>query len=58
MLERRMNVEQVVKAFGGPGKACEALGMTRQALSLWRKHGIPKLRKFQIEKLTNGKLKA
>lgn len=33
-------------------------GVTPGAINKWKKHGIPHLRQIQIEKLTNGKLKA
>lgn len=40
----------IANHFGGStAKACEALGVTRAAISQWRKAGIPKLRKHQIE---------
>lgn len=44
--------------FGGTAETCAALGVTKGAISQWRSDGIPELRQFQIETLTNGKFKA
>ena len=53
-----MTVDQIVKVFGSTNAASKAMNITPAAISMWRIRGVPKLRKFQIEKLTNGKLKA
>jgi hypothetical protein len=53
-----MDVEEVIKYFGGTEKTCGALAVTKGAVSQWRQDGIPELRQFQIEALTRGKFKA
>ncbi len=53
-----MNLDKVIEHFGGTKEACEALGVTKGAISQWRADGIPELRQFQIETLTKGKFKA
>jgi transcriptional repressor of cell division inhibition gene dicB len=53
-----MNIDKVLDHFGGTAEACQALGVTKGAISQWRKDGIPELRQFQIETLTKGKFKA
>jgi len=51
-----MRKEDVLKYFGGPKKTADALGISTASVSQWGKV-IPLLRAFQIEQLTNGKLK-
>lgn len=53
-----MDIEEVVKFFGGTVETCGALDVTKGAISQWRQDGIPELRQFQIEALTKGKFKA
>ena len=53
-----MDLEKVIEYFGGTDETCEALGVTKGAISQWRQDGIPELRQFQIEVLTKGKFKA
>jgi hypothetical protein len=53
-----MDIEKVVEHFGGTLETCEALDVTKGAISQWRKDGIPPLRQFQIETLTKGKFRA
>lgn len=53
-----MKPEEVVEFFETQEKAALALGVTQQAISAWLKRGeIPELRKYQIEKITKGKIK-
>ncbi len=46
-----MQIDDLIrtKFEGSSRKAREALGVTRQTISHWRKHGIPAMRRFQIE---------
>lgn len=53
-----MNHSQVCEHFGSASKAAEKLGVTRAAISLWKKHGIPHSRQLHIQEKTRGKLKA
>ena len=54
-----MTVDDVINHFGPtqPG-AAQRLGVTSQALSYWRRAGIPMVRQYQIEVLSGGKLRA
>lgn len=54
-----MKPQEVIEYFGSQEKAAKALGIKQPNLSLWLKAGaVPELRQYQIEKITNGKLKA
>ena len=53
-----MNTDDLVRHYGDRKAAQKALGISRQLWRFWTKRGIPKLRKFQIQVNTNGKLKA
>ena len=53
-----MEIEEVIKHFGGTEGICGALDVTKGAISQWRQDGIPELRQFQIEALTKDKFKA
>ena len=46
-----VNIDQIIENnFGGSSrKAWEALGVTRQTISHWRRAGIPKMRQYQLE---------
>ena len=46
-----MNVDDLIaREFNGSTRqAQEALGVTKQAISNWRKRGIPPMRRYQIE---------
>lgn len=52
-----MNKQDVIKHFGGVVETAKALGIKSQSVSGWPDQ-VPKLRAFQIEKITSGKLKA
>ncbi|WP_028863875.1 Cro/CI family transcriptional regulator [Psychromonas aquimarina] len=52
-----MKKNDVISHFGTVTKAAEALGLTKSAISQWPDE-IPKLRAFEIERLTDGKLNA
>ena len=51
-----MNKIDVISHFGTVTKAANALGLTKSAISQWPDK-IPRLRAFEIERITNGKLK-
>ena len=53
-----MDLDKVIRHFGGTPEICSALDVTKGAISQWRKDGIPPLRQYQIETLTKGKFKA
>ena len=54
-----MTPAQVIKFFGGVGAAARGLGISQPAVSVWKRKGkVPRLRQFEIEKKTDGKLKA
>lgn len=46
-----MTIDELIRASfdGSSRKAREALGVTRQTISHWRKHGIPAMRRYHIE---------
>lgn len=46
-----MNIDDLIKdAFNGSTRqAQEALGVTKQAISNWRRRGIPAMRRYHIE---------
>lgn len=53
-----MKPKDVIKYYGTQQKAAEALGCKQPSISEWVKSGeVPKLRQYQIEKITKGKLK-
>ena len=52
-----MTSNQVFKHFGSKAKAADAIGIQRQSINDWGKYP-PCLRQLQIEKMTNGELKA
>ena len=49
--------EDAVKHFGGVTKLADALGLSKGAVSQWGVT-VPLLRAYQIERLTDGALKA
>lgn len=49
--------QNVVSHFGGVTKVADALGITKGSVSQWGET-VPLLRAYQIERLTNGALKA
>jgi DNA-binding transcriptional regulator YdaS (Cro superfamily) len=54
-----MDVSLIIKHFGNQRKLALRLGISRQAVGEWVKLGtIPANRAIQIEKITNGELKA
>lgn len=54
-----MNYEHLVKHFGGPTKAAEALGLEdRRAVGTWKGRRIPSKWQIKAEVISNGELKA
>ena len=54
-----MTYEQLIAKFRTQARAAEAIGVTKGAVSHWKKAGyIPYLRQLQIQKVTRGRLKA
>ena len=53
-----MTPQEVIEHYETQEKAARALGVTQQAIARWVAAGeVPELRKYQIEKVTKGKLK-
>lgn len=53
----KMTVQEAIDYFGGPTRLCRALGIRRAAVGNWH-NGIPLLRQYQLERLTDGALRA
>lgn len=51
-----MTPHQVFQYFGGKAETARALGITYQAVDKWET--VPRGRQFEIQHITNGKLKA
>ncbi|MBU6956076.1 Cro/CI family transcriptional regulator [Hahella sp. HN01] len=51
-----MKKQRAIKYFGSATKLAKALGIKSAAVSQWGEL-IPELRAFQLERLTDGKLK-
>lgn len=53
-----MNQKDVIRHFGSQVAAARKLGVTRAAVSIWGKRGIPAGRQILIQYQTRGKLRA
>lgn len=53
-----MRFDEAVDHFGGRTQLRKRLGVGRAAVHAWSKTGIPPLRQYQIECLTDGALQA
>lgn len=54
-----MTLEQLSGYFKTQTQVCEALGITRSSYSHWIRNGyIPYKKQYEIQKITNNKLKA
>ena len=53
-----MTHSDLVRLYGSGSDAAAALGVTRAAVSVWKRRGIPIARQFEIQLKTGGKLKA
>ncbi len=53
-----MTVEQAINLaaalVGSKGKLCQELKISRQAMNVWKKKGVPLRRALEIQLLTNG----
>jgi len=52
-----MKTKDAITHFGNKAKLAKALNISKSAITQWP-DDVPALRAFQIERLTNGKLKA
>lgn len=52
-----MKKQNAIKHFGGVSKLAAALGILHSAVSQWGEN-VPVRRAFEIERITNGELKA
>lgn len=52
-----MKTADVIAHFGGQGRLAKAIDVSQPAISKWGET-VPELRAYQIQVLTNGKLKA
>ena len=52
-----MKLQKVIKYYGNKSNIAKALGLHRSAITNWG-DAIPQFRQYQIQILTNGKLKA
>lgn len=50
--------DQLLKHYGTQRKAAAAIGVSKQAVSLWKRKGIPLKFQFDWENASNGKLRA
>lgn len=53
-----MNYEQLIKHFGSQTAIARALSLSSPSVWEWQTNGIPDERQLEIERLTDGKLKA
>lgn len=54
-----MTPREVIAYFGNQNRTAIALDISREAVRKWVARGaVPKLRQYQIEKVTKGALKA
>lgn len=54
-----MKFHEVLKLFGTQTNMAKQLDVTRQATTEWKRtDNIPRMRQYQIELLTKGKLRA
>lgn len=54
-----MKIKQVIEHFGGVSETAKALSITYQAVQQWVDKGdVPEGRRWQIQAMSNGALKA
>jgi DNA-binding transcriptional regulator YdaS (Cro superfamily) len=53
-----MTHNDIIRHFGTQAAAARKLGVTRAAVSIWKKRGIPAGRQILIQYQTRGKLRA
>jgi hypothetical protein len=57
VLEKAVNIEEVIERFGNLNQACIALGIASQNMTKWKNKGyIPYLQQYRIAELTEGDL--
>lgn len=54
---KKLSTDTAVEYFGSKVNLAKALGITRAAITSWKEH-VPELRAYQLEAITQGKLKA
>jgi len=52
-----MKTKDAIAHFKSPSKLAEALGIKAPSVYSWGKH-VPKQRQYELERITNGALKA
>ena len=52
------SLQQIIEWAGSQAALARMLGVTRSAVNLWRRDGIPAERAIQIEDYSGGKFKA
>lgn len=53
-----MTFQDLVDHYGSQQKVAEALGISKQLASYWKKAGVPIGRQYEIQILTGGKFRA
>lgn len=51
-------MEQIIEFFGSKAALARALGVEKPSVSHWLENGLPARRAIEIERLTEGKIKA
>lgn len=52
-----MLIRDAIKHFGNKAKLAEALGVNRSAITNWKGDLVPKVRAYELERLTKGRLR-
>lgn len=52
-----MKTQEAAEFFGGKKKLAQALGISPSAVTMWGET-VPEVRQYQIQVISNGKLKA
>ena len=53
-----MKFQELVDHYGSQQKVAEALGISKQLASYWKRAGIPLGRQYEIQVITGGKFRA
>lgn len=53
-----MTYADLLREYGSFSDVARELGLTRAAVSVWRKRGVPLSRQFELEVRTKGRLRA
>lgn len=54
----RMTFQELIDHYGSQKQVAEALGISKQLASYWKRAGIPIGRQYEIQILTGGKFRA